>query len=110
MAPLFSSVGIGTSNYTLMGATPAQLAGWGYSVHHLPSIEPDIGRCVQEVGATQPECWARLDQKVFTLFVPAVPIAIIQPIRLSSPRLGAFTTWDDPLGQPALDRLSLNAG
>ena len=110
MGPMFSSAGIGYGNYSLMGAKPAQLAGWGYPIRHLPSIDSDVERCVQEVGATQPECWASVDQKLFTMFMPAVPLAFIRPIRLSSSRLGPFTTWDEALSEPALDRLRVDAG
>jgi peptide/nickel transport system substrate-binding protein len=103
MGPFFSAGGI--VNQNRLGATPNQLARWGYNVRRVPSVDADIERCVEEVGATQPACWARLDQAILTRYMPAVPLAFIQPIRLSSPRIGPFTAWDEATGQPALDRL-----
>jgi peptide/nickel transport system substrate-binding protein len=107
MDPFFSPGG--PVNYSWMGATSGQLARWGYGVRHVPSVGADIERCVEEVGITQAACWARLDQAILTRYLPAVPLAFIQPLRLSSPRLGPFI-WDEALGQPALDRLVVAPG
>ncbi|MDP9330384.1 MAG: ABC transporter substrate-binding protein [Actinomycetota bacterium] len=108
MSPFFSAGGSINQNH--LGATPVQLARWGYDVRHIPSVDADIERCVEEVGATQPACWAHLDQAILTRYMPAVPLAFIQPLRVSSPRIGPFTAWDEATGQPALDRLVVAPG
>ena len=44
----FDVAGIGsfpTTNYSLIGASDEQLAGWGYAVPSLPSVEPKIDEC-----------------------------------------------------------------
>jgi peptide/nickel transport system substrate-binding protein len=108
IGPFFSAGG--PANFNHMGATAEQLTHWGYDVRHVPSVGADVERCVEEVGATQPACWARLDQAILTRYMPAVPIAFIQPLRVSSPRIGPFTAWNEAMGEPALDRLVVAAG
>jgi peptide/nickel transport system substrate-binding protein len=96
--------GHGGINWTQMGASPSQLRRWGYDVRDVPSVDGDVERCVREPGSAKPACWARLDQYLTGVLVAAVPLVVFQPLRLSSPGLGAFP-WDDAYGEPALDRL-----
>lgn len=96
------------NNNSLLGATRDQLHRWGYDVEHVPDVDRDIDRCSEVVGATQPVCWARLDQYLVSQVMPAVPIAFVQPLRLSSPSIGPFL-WDEVYGTPALDRIEAPA-
>ena len=83
--PLFSAASLEsfdtlgyTSNYSLLGATPRQLRGWGYSVTSVPSVEDRLGACAARWGSAQTECWAELDQYLMTEVVPWVPLHVRQ--------------------------------
>jgi peptide/nickel transport system substrate-binding protein len=93
---------------TRLGATPQELRRWGYDVTEVPSVDAQVERCRQEIGANQAPCWARIDQYVVSELMPAVPIAEISPLRLSSQRIGALP-WDQIYLEPALDRIAANA-
>ena len=102
LAAFFASDG--TYPATRLGARPEQLRRWGYGVSSVPSVDAAVARCAQEVGSTQPSCWARLDQYVVSQLMPAVPISFFGLVRLSSPSIGPFP-WDEVLSQPALERI-----
>lgn len=93
---------------TRLGATPQDLRRWGYQVTDVPSVDGQVVRCRQEIGANQAPCWARLDQYVMSELMPAVPIAEISPLRLSSPGIGDLP-WDQIYLEPALDRVAAHA-
>ena len=93
---------------TKLGASPQELRRWGYDVTDVPSVDGQVERCRQEIGANQAPCWARIDQYVESQLMPAVPIAEISPLRLSSARIGALP-WDQIYLEPALDRIVANA-
>ena len=93
---------------TRLGATPKDLRRWGYDVTEVPSVDGQIDRCRREIGANQAPCWARIDQYIVSQLMPAVPIAEISPLRLSSARIGALP-WDQIYLEPALDRIVANA-
>ena len=93
---------------TRLGATPQDLRRWGYDVTAVPSVDAQIERCRREIGAEQAPCWARIDQYVMTELLPAVPIAEISPLRLSSAGIGVLP-WDQIYLEPALDRIAAPA-
>ena len=93
---------------TRLGAAPKELRGWGYDVTQVPTVDGQVERCRQEIGANQAPCWARIDQYVESQLMPAVPIAEISPLRLSSSRIGSLP-WDQIYLQPALDRIAADA-
>ena len=93
---------------TKLGARPKELRGWGYEVTQVPTIDGQVERCRQEIGANQAPCWARIDQYVESQLMPAVPIAEISPLRLSSQRIGSLP-WDQIYLEPALDRIVAEA-
>jgi peptide/nickel transport system substrate-binding protein len=107
LAAFFASDGAFTA--TRLGARPDQLRHWGYDVTSVPSVDAAVGRCAQEVGSTQPSCWARFDQYLVDQLMPAVPISFKGPLRLSSPSIGPFP-WDEVLSGPALERIEAPAG
>ncbi len=90
---------------TRMGASPQELRRWGYDVTEVPSVDGQVERCRQEIGANQAPCWARIDQYVLSELMPAIPIAEISPLRLSSPGIGTLP-WDQIYLEPALDRIA----
>ena len=104
-SPLFGSAfdvaGIGsfpTTNYSLIGASDEQLAGWGYAVPSLPSVEPKIDECRGRIGPAQQQCWAELDQLLMLQIVPAIPALIEEEVRIVSDRVtrSPSTSRSDP--------------
>jgi hypothetical protein len=85
--PLFSSDSIGYANYSLLGATSAQLRRWGYHVTSVPSIEHKIDECEALVGGVQFRCWAEADQLLMTKVIPWVPYVFENKVGLVSDRV-----------------------
>jgi len=71
---------------TRLGETQSDLREWGYDVTRVQSLDDQIERCEQELGAGQAACWARLDQYVVTQLMPAVPMGYFGTLRLSRRR------------------------
>ena len=105
----FNSDGLasGVRDSSLLGASSAQLAGWGYSARSVPDVDAELNRCVATVGSNQPACWAQVDQLLMTRVVPAVPIVSFQPVRILGPRISRFS-WDEAYVEPALDRIAVS--
>jgi peptide/nickel transport system substrate-binding protein len=93
-------------NYSLVGATPDQLMGWGYRVRTVPSVDAKVAACIPLVGETQATCWAELDQLLMEEIVPWVPYEAGNRIRIVSARVAAFS-FDQFTTLPALDQIAL---
>ena len=91
---------------SLLGASPDQLAAWGYDSKSVPNVDVRIDRCLASVGQVQVECWAELDQYLSDEVVPWVPLLFTQASRVTSTRIASFS-WDQFVGMPALDRIAL---
>ena len=109
---MFASSGIRTTaspNVSLLGATPAQLRGWGYEVTSVPSADDRIDRCLAMVGLDQTECWADLDRYLMEEVVPVVPFASTESTHVVSERVASFSS-SAATGELALDRIALVPG
>jgi hypothetical protein len=113
---LFSLTGEGTSPtalpvyyFSMVGASPAQLRAWGYSVDHVPSIDDRIDRCAVLTSSARIECWARLDQYLMSEIVPWVPYMEPLGTWVVSSRVASFAV-DESTGEPRLDRIALEEG
>ena len=102
----FFRIDFNASTGTLLGASPAQLRSWGYRAQHVPSVDTDLDRCLQEAGASQQSCWARFDQYLISEVVPVIPLVSFQQVRLTAPSITSFS-WDAALAEPSLDRLAV---
>ena len=102
--------GAGTGAHgSLLGATPEQLADWGYEVTSVPSVNAQIEACVPLLGAAQFECWAALDQHISENVVVQVPAASgVTPI-LVSRRVSRYM-WDELITAPSYDQIELASG
>jgi peptide/nickel transport system substrate-binding protein len=94
---------------SLIGSSPDELAGWGYTVTSVPTLGPRIDTCLAAVGADGFRCWATLDQLVMERIVPWVPIATVSHAWITSPRVVAFSP-DAASAGPSLDQIRLAAG
>jgi peptide/nickel transport system substrate-binding protein len=96
----------GVGNASLVGASPEQLADWGYDVVEVPNLDSRIEACIPLTGAAQFECWAALDQYMMENVASFVPLgAGVSPI-LASRRVIGFA-WDELAVAPSYDRIEL---
>jgi peptide/nickel transport system substrate-binding protein len=93
------------ANATLLGASPAQLRGWGYVTRHVPSVDGDYQRCAAQAGVRATLCWARLDQLIVEELVAEIPVFSPGVVRLTGPRVAA-ARLDQAFTEPSLDRLA----
>jgi peptide/nickel transport system substrate-binding protein len=106
---LFDRSGLEGSNVSLLGATPRELRGWGYSVTSVPTVEDRIQVCLERRGLAKIECWAELDQYLMTEVVSRVPYLFVQHSQVVSERVVEYS-FDQFSSLPALDRIALAPG
>jgi hypothetical protein len=96
---------LGVLNHSLVGATPEQLASWGYGVTAVPSVDGLLDRCEGESGHRRARCWALLDQVVSEEIVPWLPIYAMTAAYIVSPRVSATYLDQSAFSNfPALER------
>jgi len=96
----------GGQDPSLLGATPEELAAWGYRVDSVASADDAIDRCLELIGQSQVECWTKLDQTLMGTVVPWIPWMFQTASRLVSPRVVNYS-FDQFASEPALDQLAL---
>ena len=107
--PLFDSSGIWESccNYSLLGASPDQLKGFGYDVTEVPSVDDKVEECsALEPGADRFQCWAELDQELMEDIVPMVPYLFDNNVDVLSPNIQNYS-FDQFAGLAAYDSLAV---
>jgi peptide/nickel transport system substrate-binding protein len=77
-SPLFDGrtiIANGNTNYSLIGITPKQCKDLKVTgnCNNVPSVNADLDRCANLVGAPHVTCYAALDRKLMTKIVPWVP-------------------------------------
>jgi peptide/nickel transport system substrate-binding protein len=108
-SPLFDRSGLEGANTSLVGATPGQLRGWGYSVTSVPSVDDRVELCLARRGVARTQCWTELDQFLTTELVSRVAYWITENAVVVSERVVEFS-FDQLTGLPALDRIALAPG
>jgi peptide/nickel transport system substrate-binding protein len=106
---LFDGAALEVSNTALVGASPAQLEEWGYTVTTVPGVDDRLRVCLERRGGSRTQCWAELDQYLMTEVVPWVPIMIGETAVVVSERVVAYS-FDQFSQRPALDRIALAPG
>jgi hypothetical protein len=87
-------------NHSLVGASPEQLASWGYVVTAVPSVDGMLDRCDGELGTRRARCWAQLDQVLSEDIVPWLPIYNTTYATVIGPRVRSATLDQSGLGLP----------
>ena len=64
----------GCCDLPLFGATPEQLAGWGYETTDLPSVDDKLAECSAALGDEAIACWSAFDDYVSYETAAVVPI------------------------------------
>jgi peptide/nickel transport system substrate-binding protein len=105
---LFDSSALGASG-SPVGASPAQLRKWGYSVSSVPSVDDRIRACLSRRGVAKIECWAELDQYLMTEVVSWLPYMSLDHAQVVSERVVGYS-FDQFDALPALDRIALQQG
>jgi peptide/nickel transport system substrate-binding protein len=107
--PLFDSSGIWESccNYSLVGATPDQLKGWGYDVTDVPSVDDKVEECsALDPGDERYQCWADLDQQLMEDVVPWVPYLFDTNVDILSESIENYS-FDQFAGLSAFDSMAV---
>jgi peptide/nickel transport system substrate-binding protein len=107
-ASIASNLNTINANYDwpMVGASPSQLRGWGYTFTQVPSVDAEIGHCGTLVGNLQVQCWAELDQHLLEKVVPWVPLLTLNTPRIVSDRISSWS-FDAFARMPALDRIAI---
>jgi peptide/nickel transport system substrate-binding protein len=97
------------TNYSLVGATPAQLKQYGYTVSSVPSMDAQITKCIPLTGDDRVNCWAEADRYLMEQVVPIVPWIFSNVVNIVSNRVQNYTySYFD--SQTAYDQISLAPG
>ena len=94
---------------SFLGASPAQLRAWGYTVTSVPSIDDRAQLCLIRRGVAHTECWAELDQYLMTEVVTWLPYTSPLHIQVVSERVVEYS-FDQAFTSPALDQIALAPG
>lgn len=103
---LMSNPGPEGFNPSLLGATPEQLAEWGYPAESVPSLDEKVTLCRTRGGSAAFSCWAELDQLISDQVVAWVPVASSVWAYVTGARIDRFQISGSE-AMPALDRISL---
>lgn len=97
----------GNSNYTMIGATPAQMKKYGYSVTTVPSMDAQIKQCMPLSGDPRIQCWANADKYLMESIASIVPWNFSNTVNIVSTRVVnyTFSVFDS---QTAYDHVALN--
>jgi peptide/nickel transport system substrate-binding protein len=109
LATLFGGAAAGTSDFSLLGATPEQLRGWGYHVTKVPSVDDRIDSCLVQFGEAELRCWADLDQYLMENVVPIIPYFSENHVQVVPRRIIRYS-FDQFGCLPALDQIALQPG
>jgi peptide/nickel transport system substrate-binding protein len=110
--PLFSSSSLGPNaccNYSLLGATSANLKKWGYGAKAVPDVDHQINSCLPDTGNARLTCWSNLDRDLMQNVVPWVPYLFDNNVEVTGSRIATYS-FDQFAGVVALDQLSLKGG
>jgi hypothetical protein len=103
---LATSAAIGSSNPSLIGATPEQLAHYGYTITTVPSLDDRISTCSGLSGGDAFGCWSSVDQYTMERVVAWVPLSTGQASRLTSTSVTGFD-FDAAYAFPAFDQIEV---
>lgn len=99
----------GNSNWSLIGATPDQMKGYGYPVTEVPSMDSQIEGCIPLSGDERVTCWADADKFLMEDIAAIVPYLFSNTTNVVSSRVVNYTygAFDS---QMAYDQVALAPG
>jgi peptide/nickel transport system substrate-binding protein len=103
----FSRAGLDAgANFSLVGATRAQLEDWNYGVRSVPSVDSKLAECQARVGSAAFQCWSEADQLLMERIVPWAPFFTATQFRVVSERVANFS-FAQATTLPAIDQIAL---
>ncbi len=94
-------------NFSLVGASSAELEGFGYATTDVPTIDGSSDLCRPLTATEQLGCWTLLDKDVMTTMFPWVPYFTSTLVWETSSRVRGVA--QDPFSKmPALDQVWLS--
>lgn len=81
----------GNSNYSMIGATAAQLHKYGYKVTSVPSMDAQIKQCLPLTGDPRVQCWANADKYLMQNIAAIVPLTFNNTANIVSSRTCNYT-------------------
>jgi ABC-type transport system substrate-binding protein len=108
--PLFDSSGVGSTNYTLVGASPEDLKDAGYTTTEVPNLDAKIDECSAEpVGPSRIQCWADWDQQLMEETAAVIPWLFDNDVDIAGPRIVGYVK-DAMSGLISIDQIALAGG
>jgi peptide/nickel transport system substrate-binding protein len=109
--PLFDSSGLWESccNYSLLGATPDQLKGWGYDITSTPSVDDKVAECSAAQDEARFQCWADLDKQLMEEVVPWAPYLFDNSVDIISSNVTNYS-FDQFAAVAAFDQMAVSGG
>ena len=109
---LFDSASLtpeGNVNYSLVGLKRNQIRPLGIrgSTANVPSIDADIARCNELLGAERMTCWQNLDKKLMEQIVPWVPYLDATNVDIIGPAVTRYV-YDQFSGTAAYSRVAVD--
>jgi ABC-type transport system substrate-binding protein len=110
-SPLFDGrtiIPTGNTNYSLVGITPKQCTELKVkgNCNNVPSVNSDLDRCANLVGAAHISCYAALDRKLMTQVVPWVPYLWSKVTRITSKDVTKYE-FDQAATTPAYAHIAI---
>jgi len=99
----------GNYNNSMVGATPAQMKQYGYSITSVPGMDSQINSCVGKTGDDRINCWANDDKYLMEQVVPVVPLTVNNVVGITAARVTNFT-YSSFASQPNYSQLAVNGG
>ena len=78
------------SNYSLLGATPEQLKGYGTDITEVPTMDPQIEKCFPLEDQERTQCWADADKYMMENIAPVVPLIFSNVTNIVSSRVRGY--------------------
>jgi peptide/nickel transport system substrate-binding protein len=79
------------TNYSMVGATPAQMTKYGYAVKTVPSMDEQIKKCFPLTGTERITCWSDADKYLMENIVPIIPLLFSNSVYITSDRIVNYT-------------------
>jgi peptide/nickel transport system substrate-binding protein len=93
-----------------VGAPPALLRKWKYTVTKVPNVDDKIDECIRLTATAQIECWAETDRLLMEQVAPWVPYLFEGGFQVVSERVVRFKfTQSGFLLAPAFDQIALKS-
>ncbi|HXY72181.1 MAG TPA: ABC transporter substrate-binding protein [Actinomycetota bacterium] len=96
-------------NESMVGATPAMMKKFGYSITSVPSMDAQIQKCMPLTGDARINCWADADKYLMEQIAAVVPLNFTNTVNITGPRVTNYVYNEFASGM-SMDKIALNGG